>query len=86
MIGTILLFIKEMYRKKTKFFSWLIGSVFSGRAGMLTNYLFLFSLLSIFLVMNSTSCLCQISICLYTIRYDTTILNFVKTGWPSQSM
>ena len=85
MIGTILLFIKEMYRKKTKFF-FLDGSVFSSRAGMLTNYLFLFSLLSIFLVMNLISCLCQISICLYTIRYDTTILNFVKTGWPSQSM
>ena len=41
MVGTITLFIKGMYRKKIKKF---LGSVFNGRAGMLTNYLFLFGL------------------------------------------
>ena len=41
MVGTITLFIKEMYGKKLKKF---LGSVFNGRAGMLTNYLFLLGL------------------------------------------
>ena len=51
MFGTIILFIKEMYGNKNKNF-FLVVSVFSGRAGMLTNYLFLFGLignLSVFL-------------------------------------
>ena len=47
MVGTIILFIKEMYGNKTNFF-FVVGSVFSGRAGMLTNYLFLFGLMETF--------------------------------------
>ena len=43
MVGTIILFIKEMYGNKNKK-NFLVGSVFSGRVGMLTNYLFLFGL------------------------------------------
>ena len=43
MVGTIILFIKEMYGNKNTFF--LSGSVFGGRAGMLTNYFFLFGLI-----------------------------------------
>ena len=44
MVGTIILFIKEMYGNKNKKI-FLVGSVFSGRAGMLTNYLFLSGLM-----------------------------------------
>ena len=43
MVGTIILFIKEMYGNKNKK-NFLVRSVFSGRAGMLTNHLFLFGL------------------------------------------
>ena len=43
MVGTIILFIKEMYGNKKKL---LVGSVFSGRAGMLTNYLFFMTLVT----------------------------------------
>ena len=45
MVGTIILFIKEMYANKNKNYFWSGASVFSGRAGMLTNYLFLFGLI-----------------------------------------
>ena len=44
MVGTIILFIKEMYGNKKKK-NFLVRSIFSGRAGMLTNYLFLFGLI-----------------------------------------
>ena len=51
MVGTITLFIKagNVWKKIQKF----LGSVFNGRAGMLTNYLFLFGLSRKYLSINS---------------------------------
>ena len=43
-VRTIILFMKGMYENKNKKI-FLVGSIFSGQAGMLTNYLFLFGLI-----------------------------------------